>query len=51
MRSSTMNNKGTELIYEATLRRAMLYGIHIQGTVIDNHDVLGEDLAGVEPDR
>ena len=51
MRSSTMNNQGTELIYEATLRRAMLYGIHIQGTVIDNHDVLGEDLAGVEPDR
>ena len=40
MRSSNMNNQGTELIYEATLRRAMLYGIHIQGTVIGNHHVL-----------
>ena len=40
MCSSTMNNQGTELIYEATLRRTMLYGIHIQGTVIDNHGVL-----------
>ena len=35
-----MINQGPELIYEATLRRAMLYGIHIRGTVIGDHDVL-----------
>ena len=40
MRSSTMNNQGTELIYKATLKRAMLYDIHIKGTVIGNRDVL-----------
>ena len=42
-----------QLIYEATLRRAVLYGIHIQGTVIGNHIAweprcpFGEDLAGI----
>ena len=53
MRSGTMDNQEIELIYEATLRRAVLYGIHIQGTVIGNHIAweprcpFGEDLVGI----